>query len=50
MLNFYYPFFKDLKPQYCIDYFGGSMMMSRWFHYLYPEARIFMNELDPALY
>jgi site-specific DNA-adenine methylase len=50
MLRFYYPFFKDLKPDYCIDYFGGGASMSRWLRRLYPDATIFMNELDPGLY
>src|SRR5436309_10799198 len=46
----YFPFFQGLRPEYCVDYFGGSGSMSLWFHQLYPEAKLFLNEKDRALY
>src|SRR5215467_1224917 len=50
LLKTYYPFFQGLRPEYCIDYFGGSGTMSLWFHQLYPEAKLFLNEKDQAIY
>src|SRR2546428_3018418 len=44
------PFFQGLHPEHCLDYFGGSGTMSLWFHQLYPEAKLYLNEKDPALY
>src|SRR5215475_3475068 len=46
----YYPFFQGLHPEHCLDYFGGSGTMSLWFHRLYPQAKVYLNEIDPALY
>lgn len=50
LLKIYYPFFQGLHPEHCIDYFGGSGTMSLWFHQLYPTAKLFLNEKDPAIY
>jgi site-specific DNA-adenine methylase len=50
LLTIYYPFFQGLHPEHCIDYFGGSGTMSLWFHQLYPQAKVYLNEIDPALY
>src|SRR6266700_7554559 len=50
LLNIYYPFFQGLRPEYCVDYFGGSGTMSLWFHQLYPDAKLYLNEKDPAIY
>jgi len=50
LLKIYSPFFEGLRPQHCIDYFGGSGTISLWFHQLYPEAKLYLNEIDPALY
>jgi site-specific DNA-adenine methylase len=50
LLTAYAPFFEGLQPQHCVDYFGGSGTMSLWFHQLYPEAKLYLNEKDPALY
>src|SRR6266478_9326137 len=49
-LKRYSPFFQGLHPQHCVDYFGGSGTISLWFHQLYPEAKLYLNEIDPALY
>src|SRR5713101_871420 len=50
LLKLYYPFFQGLRPEHCVDYFGGSGGMTAWFHHLYPEAKLYLNEVDPALY
>src|SRR6266571_7566145 len=50
LLKIYAPFFQGLHPEHCLDYFGGSGTMSLWFHQLYPEAKLYLNEKDPALY
>src|SRR6266851_8280378 len=50
LLKIYFPFFQGLRPEYCVDYFGGSGTMSLWFHQLYPDAKLFLNEKDPAIY
>src|SRR5213592_3745875 len=50
LLTTYAPFFEGLHPQHCVDYFGGSGTMSVWFHQLYPAAKLYLNEKDPALY
>src|SRR5215471_6416127 len=50
LFTIYYPFFEGLHPEHCIDYFGGSGTMSLWFHQLYPEAKLYLNEKDPALF
>src|SRR5712691_11531461 len=50
LLTTYAPFFDGLRPQHCVDYFGGSGSMSLWFHQLYPEAKLYLNEIDPAIY
>src|SRR5215475_12315754 len=50
LFTIYYPFFQGLHPEHCIDYFGGSGTMSLWFHQLYPQAKVYLNEIDPALY
>src|SRR6266446_3878284 len=50
LLKIYAPFFQDLRPQHCVDYFGGSGTISLWFHQLYPDAQLYLNELDPAIY
>src|SRR5215471_7049731 len=50
LFTIYYPFFQGLHPEHCIDYFGGSGTMSLWFHRLYPQAKVYLNEKDPALY
>src|SRR5712691_5668500 len=50
LLTTYAPFFDGLHPQHCVDYFGGSGSMSLWFHQLYPEAKLYLNEKDPAIY
>src|SRR5438093_7943724 len=50
LLKRYTPLFAGLRPEYCIDYFGGSGTMSLWFHQLYPAAKLYLNEIDPALY
>ena len=50
LLKKYAPFFAGLRPEYCVDYFGGSGTMSLWFHQLYPDAKLYLNEKDPALY
>jgi site-specific DNA-adenine methylase len=44
LLKRYTPFFKGLRPEYCVDYFGGSGIMSVWFHHLYPEAKLYLND------
>lgn len=50
LLKIYARFFQGLHPQHCVDYFGGSGNMSLWFHQLYPDANLFLNERDPAIY
>src|SRR5262245_37834456 len=50
LLKQYAPFFEGLRPAYCIDYFGGSGTMSLWFHQLYPEAKLYLNDKDQAVY
>jgi len=50
LFTIYYPFFQGLHPEHCIDYFGGSGSMSLWFHQLYPDAKLYLNEKDQALY
>jgi site-specific DNA-adenine methylase len=50
LLKKYAPFFAGLRPEYCVDYCGGSGTMTLWFHQLYPEAKLYLNEIDPALY
>jgi site-specific DNA-adenine methylase len=50
LLEIYAPFFQGLRPEYCVDYFGGSGTMSLWFHCLYPEAKLYLNEKDLAIY
>src|SRR5215831_20558681 len=49
MLDRYCPFFEELHPTYCLDYFGGSGTMSLFFHALYPTARLLLNEKDSSL-
>jgi len=44
LLTTYAPFFEGLHPQHCVDYCGGSGTMSLWFHQLYPEAKLYLNE------
>src|SRR5215471_12967646 len=50
LLEIYAPFFEGLRPQHCVDYFGGSGTMSVWFHSLYPHATLALNEKDATLY
>src|SRR5713101_7165687 len=50
LLTTYAPFFEGLHPQHCVDYFGGSGTMSLWFHQLYPDAKLYLNEKDSAIY
>jgi site-specific DNA-adenine methylase len=50
LVKLYSPFFQGLRPEHCIDYFGGSGGMTAWFHHLYPHAKFYLNEKDPALY
>src|SRR6266849_5880924 len=50
LLKTYTPFFQGLRPEHCIDYFGGSGSMSVWFHQLYPDAKLYLNDKDPAIY
>src|SRR5215471_5444182 len=50
LLEIYAPFFQRLRPQHCIDYFGGSGTMSVWFHRLYLHATLALNEKDATLY
>jgi site-specific DNA-adenine methylase len=46
ILKSYYPYFRDLRPQYTVDYFAGSGSVSTWFHQLYPGINLYLNELD----
>ena len=50
VLKTYFPFFRRLRPEHCVDYFGGSGTMSLWFHHLYPDAKLYLNEKDSAIY
>jgi len=50
VLQTYLPFFQRLRPEHCVDYFGGSGTMSLWFHQLYPDAKLYLNERDAAIY
>jgi site-specific DNA-adenine methylase len=48
ILKSYYPYFRNLRPQYTVDYFAGSGSVSTWFHLLYPQAKKYLNEIDTA--
>src|SRR5207249_2433989 len=50
LLTTYAPFFDGLHPQHCVDYCSGSGTMSLWFHQLYPDAKLYLNEKDPDIY